>query len=68
MNYYVHTQTDNHGDYEVHREGCTHMPLTRNREYLGNFSTCVLAVAKAKQLGYRTADGCYWCSPSCHTS
>ncbi|PHM51430.1 MULTISPECIES: hypothetical protein [unclassified Xenorhabdus] len=68
MHYYVHTETDNQGDYEVHHAGCLHIPLARNREYLGYFSSCTLAVARAKEIGYKTADGCYWCSPACHTS
>lgn len=66
--YYVHKFTDNHGDYEVHKEGCNHMPDVLNRERLGLFSNCAQAVAKAKIDGYRTADGCYWCCRECHTS
>ncbi|AVE42459.1 TPA: hypothetical protein ACPUIE_003427 [Proteus mirabilis] len=66
--YYVHTSTDNHGDYEVHQDGCDHMPNASNRQYLGYFTSCAQAVSQAKANGYRTADGCYWCCRECHTS
>ncbi|WP_109395518.1 hypothetical protein [Proteus terrae] len=66
--YYVHTSTDNHGDYEVHQDGCDHMPNASNRQYLGYFTSCHQAVSQAKANGYRTADGCYWCCRECHTS
>lgn len=66
--YYVHTSTDNHGEYEVHKEGCSHLPTILNREYLGLFSNCTQAVAQAKAKGYKTADGCYWCCQACHRS
>ncbi|CRL65457.1 hypothetical protein [Proteus penneri] len=66
--YYVHTSTDNHGDYEVHQDGCDHMPNASNRQYLGYFTSCTQAVSQAKANGYRTADGCYWCCRECHTS
>ncbi|EOG9295323.1 hypothetical protein ACLK9Z_000129 [Proteus mirabilis] len=66
--YYVHTSTDNHGDYEVHQDGCDHMPNASNRQYLGYFTSCAQAVSQAKANGHRTADGCYWCCRECHTS
>lgn len=65
--YYVHTRSDEEGDYEVHREGCNWMPRDENRMYLGEFPSCQPAVAKAK-LTYPDADGCYYCSRECHTS
>lgn len=57
-----------HGDYEVHQDGCSHMPNESNRQYLGYFTSCVQAVSQAKVNGYRTADGCYWCCRECHMS
>lgn len=68
MNYYVHTLKDAQGDYEVHKDGCSHMPIILNRRLLGDFFTCAAAVQAAKSLGYVSANGCYWCSRECHTS
>lgn len=68
MNYYVHTSKDAQGDYEVHCEGCSHMPLPLNRKLLGAFGSCAVAVKKAGSLGYNPANGCYWCCRGCHTS
>lgn len=66
--YYVHTGTDNQGDHEVHRTGCSHMPNPENRESLGNHDNCRTAVAEARRRGYRRANGCWFCSRDCHTS
>jgi len=30
MNYYVNTNAQANGDHEVHKEGCTKMPLISN--------------------------------------
>lgn len=68
MKYYVHTQTDAQGDYEVHTERCTHLPSLLYRRELGDFASCEPAVREAKRLGYAPANGCYWCSRACHTS
>ncbi|KGP41741.1 hypothetical protein LR61_21445 [Morganella morganii] len=68
MNYYVHTLKDAQGDYEVHRDGCAHMPSAPNRKSLGSFFTCTAAVQSAKNLGYTPTNGCYWCCRECHTS
>ena len=68
MKYYVHTQTDNQGDHEVHTELCTHLPREQNREYLGNFIGCESAVLVAKNRGYTRVNGCRWCCERCHTS
>jgi hypothetical protein len=43
------------------------MPQQENRIYLGEFSGCRAAVAAARK-HYSRADGCYFCSPECHTS
>ena len=68
MKYYVHTQTDQLGDHEVHTEQCTHLPPVLNRRELGNFLSCEGAVREAKRLGYTRANGCYWCCRLCDTS
>lgn len=63
-NYYVNSSPQPNGDHEVHKEGCTYMPI--NKMHLGTFSSCRPAVESAKKV-YPRADGCYWCSRECHT-
>ena len=65
--YYVNKNAQPNGDHEVHKMGCTWMPDASNRIYLGDFLNCHGAVAEAKKY-YRTADGCFYCSPACHKS
>lgn len=64
--YYVNTQPQTNGDNEVHRaDYCPTPAAPGNRDYLGWFSSCHGAVAKAKER-YSRADGCAHCSPDCH--
>lgn len=70
MPYYcVNSNAQSNGDYEVHdlatRQGC--LPDQRNQVSLGYHGSCSDAVAAAKRRGYRTANGCAWCVPGCHT-
>lgn len=65
--YYVNKNAQNNGDHEVHRSGCTFMPLESNRIYLGDFASCGPAVKEAKK-HYSKSDGCAVCSKECHTS
>lgn len=65
--YYVNNNSQSNGDHEVHKSGCSFMPLTENRKYLGEFYSCSSAVTEAKKT-YTKANGCYYCSNSCHTS
>lgn len=65
--YYVNKNAQANGDHEVHKSGCSYMPSPENRMFLGDFSSCHGAVREAKKT-YPTADGCYHCSPACHTS
>lgn len=67
MMYYVNKNAQTNGDHEVHQSTCTRLPTSANRIYLGDFTSCAPAVRKAKEY-YVTADGCFHCSPSCHTS
>ncbi len=64
--YYVNTVAQSNGDHEVHVEGCSFLPSAANRMYLGEFVSCVGAVAKARQ-SYHQVNGCYYCSRPCHT-
>lgn len=66
MRYYVNKNPQANGDHEVHDSSCSRLPLQDNRLYLGDFSACAPAVAEAKRT-YRKANGCFYCSPSCHT-
>jgi hypothetical protein len=65
--YYVNKRAQANGDHEVHRLGCSYMPVAENRKYLGDHSSCYTAVAAAKR-EYRQVNGCYYCSRECHTS
>lgn len=65
--YYVNKNAQANGDHEVHKSSCSRMPYPENRKYLGDFSNCRDAVREAKKT-YTTADGCFYCSPACHTS
>ncbi|GLO60938.1 hypothetical protein MACH09_14460 [Vibrio sp. MACH09] len=48
--YYVNKNSQANGDHEVHKQGCSHMPLEHNRLYLGDFVGCTPAVKEAKKL------------------
>ena len=65
--YYVNKNAQSNGDHEVHKAGCTYMPDSQNRLYLGEFSSCHGAVAEAKKY-YSKSNGCYYCCNPCHTS
>lgn len=65
--YYVNKVAQTNGDHEVHVSGCSYMPAEHNRTYLGDYTNCVPAVAAAKAY-YWQSNGCYYCSPACHTS
>ncbi len=64
--YYVNKNAQANGDHEVHKLGCNWMPTEPNRIYLGNFDSCGPAVRQAKTF-YDQVNGCYYCSPACHT-
>ncbi len=66
QNYYVNKTTQPSGDHEVHRGDCYWMPDAVNRMYLGLFNKCEAAVEEAQKT-YDTANGCFHCSPDCHT-
>lgn len=67
MHYYVNNNAQANGDHEVHNSVCSYLPNEKNRRYLGEFPSCQSAVMAAKQI-YASADGCAYCSPTCHTS
>lgn len=68
--YYLNTNQQSNGDYEVHEQGCYWLTLVKTPEYLGNFTGCAAAVSNAKQkhpTWYRI-NGCMHCCPVCHTT
>ncbi|SDK40287.1 hypothetical protein SAMN04487898_10886 [Pedobacter sp. ok626] len=65
--YYVNKNAQPNGDHEVHNETCPRLPEVINRLHLGEFTSCASAVIVAKK-SYSKADGCYYCSPTCHHS
>jgi hypothetical protein len=68
-NYVVNRNAQPNGDHEVHRtDTCTRLPTPSNQDQLGWHMGCRSAVAAAKTRGYRTANGCYYCSGECHTT
>ncbi len=71
-NYIVNRNAQANGDNEVHvtpRSSCysPRYPAPENQESLGSHASCHGAVQEAKRRGYK-ADGCYYCSPACHTT
>lgn len=67
--FYVNRNTQSNGDNEVHETDsyCPKHADYSNRVDLGYHSTCHSAVAEAKSRGYN-ANGCYYCTNTCHTS
>jgi hypothetical protein len=64
--YYVNKNAQPTGEHEVHQLSCDWLPKEENRIYLGNFDSCAPAVREAKRY-YSNVDGCYHCSPACHS-
>ena len=64
--YYVNKNAQANGDHEVHKDGCSYMPNSENRTYLGDYDSCHGAVKKAKET-YPQSNGCYYCAKACHT-
>jgi len=64
--YYVNNTPQTSGDHEVHKNGCYWLSLATSTRDLGFHSSCITAVAAARQI-YRTANGCATCASACHT-
>lgn len=65
-NYYVNDNEQNNGDHEVHRNGCSYLPLIVSKTYLGMFVNAVPAVQAARKY-YVQVNGCAYCSPEANT-
>ena len=64
--YYVNDRAQSTGEHEVHKEGCPFLPLVVSKTYLGEHSSCQLALIEAKKY-YNNVDGCATCCRNCHT-
>lgn len=66
----VNRNAQDNGDHEVHNTttGCWKMPEPQNRVPLGDHLDCRGAVTTATLLGWKRANGCYWCANPCHTT
>lgn len=64
--YIINKNSDEKGLHEVHTADCIRKPLSYNSESLGYFTNGVQAVAYAKSIGWKTADGCKYCCPEAH--
>lgn len=65
MKYYININQQSNGDHEVHHSFCSYLPDIKHRKHLGDFYSCIDALAEARKT-YSTADGCKFCSPTCH--
>ena len=67
-NYRVNNNPQKNGDHEVHKQGCTHYTVLTNYQALGDHPDCHSAVNTAKlKLHHKQVNGCFFCSPLCHT-
>lgn len=67
--YIVNKNAQSTGEHEVHNQDapCGSMPDLASRIPLGWHADCSSAVREANNRGYKPADGCANCAPSCHT-
>ena len=64
--YYVNDNEQNNGDHEVHRNGCSYLPLIVSKTYLGMFMNAIPAVQEARKY-YVQVNGCAYGSPEANT-
>lgn len=64
--YYVNRRPEPNGDHEVHKSGCSQLPLVEDKQFLGDFVSCYGAMAEALRF-YPTANGCAECAAQCHS-
>jgi hypothetical protein len=63
--FYLDKRKDEQGYNQIHRKGCELLPEPEYQEYLGEFDVCMLAIAKAKKIGYKEVNGCLSCTKPC---
>ncbi|KLT69721.1 hypothetical protein [Flavobacterium sp. ABG] len=66
-NYYVNKNAQESKDHEVHTSDCSHLPISANRKYLGEYASCEPAIIEAKKT-YPQSNGCKICCLDCHTN
>lgn len=67
MTYYIiNKNEDNKGNNEIHNTSCGHLPLAQNQVSLGWQNDAKSAVSYAKSIGWKNADGCYYCCEEAH--
>lgn len=54
------------GQHEVHHEDCENLSNEAYNIYLGEFNTCIGALARAKRI-FPGSNGCRTCCNFCHT-
>lgn len=67
--YIVNKKAQSTGEHEVHNANtCQYLPNAENQISLGEHDTCQSALKEAYRLYPNNKfDGCYYCSPTCHT-
>lgn len=65
--YYVNKFPQPNGEHEVHKDGCSFLPRSEYRLFLGIHSNCADAMIESKK-HYAKSNGCFSCSHECHTS
>lgn len=60
MHYYINNRTQPNGEHQIHRTGCTFMPDSETRTYLGQFDSSASALAEARRR-YKQATLCHYC-------
>jgi hypothetical protein len=65
--YYINTNPNQTGKYEVHTSDCTFLLSFLNRKYLGDFKSCSDAIKKAEET-FDTVKACRNCNAEYHTN
>ncbi len=65
-NYIINKNKDTHGYNEIHETTCGHLPELQNRISLGWHANSKDALSHAKSIGWKDADGCYYCCNEIH--
>ena len=64
--YIINKEKTDGRNNEVHTTDCSKLPTTPNRISLGWHINAIEAVSYAKKIGYKSADGCYYCCNEAH--
>lgn len=65
--YYVNNEPQSGGEHAVHKEGCSFMPPSENRTYLGVFVSGHGAVMVSKRDHYEDSYSCWYCCGPCNS-